>query len=95
MATIDTHIKRYYSYTSGGSLHHSGGLPYYSGGTKVTTTMYEAQRSSRGPYSFRRWWTCHICAFDYAEDQVVLHNGAAYCIPRRHYTEIDRKRRKT
>jgi len=77
---IDTHIRR--------------SISWVSNGTTYLTYMFEAQRATRGPYSFRKWYTCRICGFDFPEDQVVLRGGAAYCIPYNHYYEIEKRRKR-
>lgn len=50
--------------------------------------MLEAQYGTRGPFSWRKWYVCRICANDYPEDQVVLRHGVAYCIPGRDYLDL-------
>ena len=44
-------------------------------------TVVEAESGTRGPASGKRWYTCHMCGFDYRRDEVVLQGGAAFCIP--------------
>lgn len=77
---LSHHTKRYSSYTSGGAT--------------VVLSYYDAERGTRGPYSFRKWYTCHLCGFDYPEDQVMIYGGIPYCIPRRDYLEYKTRPRR-
>jgi hypothetical protein len=62
---------------------------YTSNGTTVTRNVLQAEFTARGPYSFRRWYTCHVCAFDYPEDEVRLKSGVPFCIPRGHSKDMN------
>jgi len=55
-------------------------------------TMIQANYTSKGPASFRKWYNCQICGLSYPEDEVELDDsGAAYCYRFDHYLEIDKK----
>ena len=66
---------------------------YMSGAVSTSIDMLEAQYAPRGPRSWRTWYTCHICNFSYPAEQVVLKGGAAFCIPREHYNEMNDSRK--
>ena len=55
---------------------------YESTGGTVSTSMVWANYATRGPYTYRKWYNCTICGFDYPEDEVILRGGLAYCLPR-------------
>jgi hypothetical protein len=65
---------------------------YESNGVSYSTTMEEAQFTSKGPYSFERWYQCQICAHDFPKSQVVLRGDAAFCIPHTCYLDADDRR---
>ena len=54
--------------------------------------MLEVQYTTRGPARGRRWYTCHICALDFPEDQVILSGGVAYCLPYKCYEDLEGER---
>ena len=55
-------------------------------------TMYEAQYATTPPMKHERWYTCHLCGFDYPESKVILKGGATFCLPEKCYTDIDSQR---
>lgn len=42
-------------------------------------TVYEAESGTRGTANGKKWYTCHLCSFDFPEDEVKIIGGAAYC----------------
>jgi hypothetical protein len=35
------------------------------------TVMLESQYQTKGPHSFRKWYTCQLCGLDRPEDRMV------------------------
>ena len=64
----------------------------YTDADDVDHEMFEAQFTSRYPFSFKRWYTCHICGLDYRIDEVMLQGGIAFCIPLEDYKEMNERR---
>jgi len=58
-----------------------------------TFEMYTVNYTTRGPSRGVRWYNCEICGLSYPKDKVLLKGGAAYCVPLKHYEEMDPSRK--
>ena len=54
--------------------------------------ILEAQYTSYGPASGRKWFTCQICGLDYPEDEVSMQGGAAFCHENGCYKDMNTRR---
>jgi hypothetical protein len=59
-----------------------------SGGAVTSTTMVQAEFSSRGPATFTPWHVCQVCDLSYAEGDGVLIGGAFYCFRNHCYEDL-------
>jgi len=62
-------------------------VSWTSSGTTYLTYMYQANRTTRGPFSFQKWYTCRICAKDFPGSEIMHIQGAPYCTRYEHATE--------
>jgi hypothetical protein len=49
--------------------------------------MLQAEFTTKGRHSFRKWYQCTVCTFSYPEDEIVFVNGAPYCTRYKHYID--------
>lgn len=54
-----------------------------------TYTMLEAQHAAYGPAQFKRWDVCSVCDLLWPEDKLIEYEGKKYCIPLKHYRDIE------
>jgi len=50
--------------------------------------MLEAQFTSKGPQSWRKWDVCVMCNFSYPEEELIYIGGRPYCIKFEHYKDV-------